>query len=301
MKIQWVKWKSHQGAKSMGNLRYNPPEPWTVWDKVLGVVARCEGNHDTVVSYDGTGITWGFQQWTFTSGRLQKLLESFKSIPDYDFEEEREGTLFDSVCRIKGDRQVFVPFGFKITGGQFVDIMGDSGYKVLRPQVKAQKKRIDDICMGRTIYTSFKKQKDHALRLARLFSDMAHEFGVPEAQVHFAKTELKRQMRFKRPPLGNIGTIEQLLTDTWETPAPALFFNLWQNHPAATYRLFKKVYAATLESDDMWDFFELAWKKTCRSKFGNWGFGKPENKSPRVKRIKKAMKEFYDLDLKYVK
>ena len=48
-------------------------------------------------------------------------------------------------------------------------------------------------------------------------------------------------------------------------------------------------------------FFDAAWKRTCKSKFGNWGFGRFENKSPRVIRIKKAIKEFYDIDLKYYK
>ena len=62
--MSWVKWKHYQGVKLVGKNSYNPPQPWGPWTKIMGVVAKCEGNHDTVISYDGTGLTWGFMQWT---------------------------------------------------------------------------------------------------------------------------------------------------------------------------------------------------------------------------------------------
>jgi len=295
-KVQWVKWKNHQGAKHRGSLKYDPPQPWDMWDKIMGVIARCEGNHDTVVSYDATGITWGFMQWTFTSGRLQKLLESFKSIPYYDLDTPSEvhHTLFDEVCELEEDVQIFERCGFCIQGGKFVELATG---KKLDPRNKSQKKRIDDVCMGRTQYKTLKDQKFHALKLAKIFVDLAHQFAVPEAQIQFAIQEFKRELQFKRSPLGG-KSIAWLLDGTWDTPAPALFFNLWQNNPGAAYRLFKTVKNSGVTEER---YFGLAWKKACRSKFGNWGYGKPENKSPRVVRIKKAMKEFYGIDLKLYK
>jgi len=310
-KISWVKWKNHQGVKCNGTVKYNPPQPYSLWDRVMGVVARCEGNHDCTISYDNTW-TWGFGQWTFNSGRLQKLLESFKSIPSYNFEREGEGdfTLFDDVCCIYRNHsthpvQIFEPFGFMIRGGKFIDLtMGRDARRVLDPSNKKERKRIVDITSGRIQYKTFKDQKNHAIGLAKLFANMGKQFGVPEAQIHFAKAEFKRALQFKRPPLGNIKTIGNLLEGTWNTPAPALFFNLWQNNPGAAYRLFKKSRNAIVSATNLnygQQFFDDAWKRACKSKFGNWGFGKPANKSPRVVRIKKAIKEFYGLDLKYIK
>jgi len=295
-KIQWVKWKNRSGCKHVGSMVYDPPEPRDTWEKIMGVVARCEGNHDTVVSYDGTGVTWGFLQWTFTSGRLQKLLESFKSIPYHDLDTPAEihHTLFDEVCEIENDVQIFEPYGFMIHSGKFIE---KKNGQYLDPRNKAQKQRIDDICMGRARYKTFKEQQDHAMRLATVFVDLAQQFGVASAQIQFAVQEFKRELQFNRPPL-NGNSIAWLLDGTWETPASALFFNLWQNSPSAAYTMFKSVKNSGAAGDD---YFELAWKKTCLSKFGNWGYGKPENKSPRAARIQKAMKEFYGIDLKLYK
>ncbi len=297
-KIGWVKYKKMGGPRCRGVVEYNPSSPWGPWTKIMGVVARSEGKHDTTVMYDETGVTWGFLQWTFKSGRLQKLLESMKSIPSYDFEreDERNWTLFEDVCCKLDGTQIFEPYGFMIHGGKFIEA---STCKALDPSVKKDQKRIVDICMGRTIHKTFKDQKAHAMGLAKLFAELGAKFGVADAQIHFAKAEFKRALQFKRPPLGKVKTIENLLGGTWDTLAPALFFNLWQNNPGAAYRLFLKVKklhnpGVALDGwhrDQVADnFFNDAWKRACKSKFGNWGFGKPANKSPRVTRIKKAFK-----------
>lgn len=305
-KVQWVKYHDMGGPRYKGTVKFNPSKPWDKWDRIVGTVARCEGDIDSVVMYDNT-ITWGFGGWTFNSGRLQKLLESFKSIPNYDFESEHEDTLFDSVCTMGYGIQIFEPFGFRISGGKFVDITGTKPVEedtyVLDPSRPKHRKRIIEICMGRTIHKTFKDQKDHAMKLAQVFADLGKQFGVAEAQVDFAKAEFKRALGYRRPPLGNIETIGNLLEGTWDTPTPGLFFNLFQNNPKAAFKLFKNVYINSLagSSDYNWDFFDLAWRKLNVSKFGNWSYAKPGNKSPRVVRIKKAIKEFYDIDLKIYK
>jgi len=271
----------------------------------MGVVARCEGAHDTVVSYDETGVTWGYLQWTFKSGRLQKLLESFKSIPSYDFTNEgKHRTLFDLVCcemSVIGLIQKFERFGFRITGGKFVDLRTG---RALNMNNRTQRKRCVDICMGRVQYPgNLKKQRQHAMALANLFAMMGQDFAVAEAQIQFAKQEFKRQMGYKRPPLGGMTIAELLYADkpeAWETPLIALALNLWQNSPAAAYRLFLRARRMDGSSDPE-TYFQQAWKLANRSKFGNWGWGKPQNKSPRVVRIKKAIKEFYGINMKYFK
>ena len=311
-KAQWVKWKKGGGPRVRGTLKYNPAPPHGPWTKIMGVVARCEGSHDTVVMYDETGVTFGFMQWTFKSGRLQKLLESFKSIPNYDFTMEgAHDTLFDAVCRKPLGSQVFEAFGFRIERGKFVDTTTG---KSLNMNKKAQQKRCVDICMGRVQYPGdFKKQKQHAMALARLFAEIGREFGVADAQVQFAIQEFKRQMMYKRSPLGGM-TIAELLNvsqqvqepplfgdvDVWSTPLLALFFNLWQNNPGAAYRLFLRAKKIDGSGNPL-VYFQQAWKLANRSKFGNWGWGKPQNKSPRVVRIKKAVKEFYGSSLQYYK
>jgi len=289
--LRWVKWKNYQGVKYLGENRYNPPQPWGPWSRILGVVARCEGNHDTVVSYDNTGLTFGFQQWAFTSGRLQKLLQSFKAVSVMDF---TKGTVLDdNLFNYLKCSPKFKAHGFDIQNGMFIDAFTG---RPLDPRNGAQKKRMIDLCMGRAQHKTFADQKAHAKNLAQVFVDMGKDPFVADAQIAFAKQEYKLGLKVRRKPLKDVQTIENLLDGTWNTPAPALFYNLAINNPQAAYRLFLSVHDVP-ESER----FAAAWEKVNRSKFGNWGWGKPENKSPRVVRIKKAIKEFYGIDLRYFK
>lgn len=290
-KIQWVKWKDNYGARYLGENKYEPKPPHGLWTKIMGVVARCEGNHDTVISYDGTGVTWGFMQWTFTSGRLQKLLQSFKAIQVMDFTtgDVLDTNLFDSLHL----NERFRKYGFEIRSGAFWDL--EKG-KALQPY--KNRSRIREICMGHAKYRLASYRKKHAISLAGEFAEVGKDFAVADAQIHYAKHEFKRGLHIKRPPLGKVENIYNLLDEAWETPAPALFYNLWQNNPAHAYKLFLNVKKAGVKGAD---YFDLAWKKANKSKFGNWGWGKPGNKQPRVIRIKKAVKEFYGIDLSYYK
>ena len=294
--MKWLTWKKHQGVRSMGSNKYNPEPPWDMWVRIMGVVARCEGNHDTVVSYDGTGVTWGFLQWTFTSGRLQNLLRYMQKILELD---TCRNTVFDSVFvlpyvnEMRG-RQIFEKFGFKVDDGKFFDIY-ENPPKHLNPSI--HKKLIDDICMGRGKYYNpiFKSSKDQAMALANIFSKAGKIKDIADAQIAFAVKEFQSALRVRRGgPLGKVGTIEKLLENTWETPLPAVFFNLWQNSPKYAYKLFMKEYKSAQCGDD---YFLKCWNRLKRSKFGNWSYAKAGNYSPRIKRIRDALKEFYDVDL----
>jgi hypothetical protein len=313
-KIKWVKYGNHQGCQYHGSNQYNPPKPWGPWTRILGVVARCEGNHDTVVSYDNTAITWGFMQWTFTSGRLQKLLESFKSIPFYDFSDETAHpmyTLFDVKC------PQFSEFGFHIRGGRFID----RSLKVVFEPGKDNKK-MNDICLGRVAFPNQpQKQKTFAKRLAAVFGDLGSYDEVAAAQIQFAKQELKRSLDYTRKPLGEIGTIRNLISQSdksWELPIAAVFFNLWQNSPKGAYMLYKNAWKDAkkrgisdkpghlIEGSEN-GFLNLVWERVNKTKFANWGWNSkrykanPRGVKPRVYRIKLAIKEFYGIDLPFIK
>ena len=285
--MSWVKYKDKHGVRLMGKNKYDPPQPWESWTKIMGVVARCEGNHDTVISYDGTGVTWGFMQWTFTSGRLQKLLEYLKSVQEGDLEVNPWGlNLYDKYFAGKIE-----PFGFYIKNGKF---MRTSSGLSLDPRTRYNKRKIDDICMGRVQYDMVSKQKWHATELAKIFADAGKLSEISYAQIDYARDEFKRSIQYTRKPLGKYKTLANLLEGTWEGPVPAIFFNLWQNSPAAAYKLFIRAKDASETPEDLQ---EIAWGKLKKSKFANWSYAKPGNKSPRIRRIAKAVKEFYGISL----
>ena len=288
--MSWVHWNSHEGVKLIGQNKYNHPQPWGPWTKIMGVVAKCEGNHDTVVSYDGTGVTWGFMKWTFTSGRLQRLLEYFKSINYFDMADKakvEDTNLFDKYFVDKG-QQIFERYGFKIRNGEFI-----YNNVALNPQIKRSRELIDAICMGRMRYDIPKDQKKHATNLAVLFSQVGRKPEIAFAQIEFAKGEFKRALQVKRPLLGEYGTLANLLDGYWDSYVSAVFFNLWQNNPAAAYKLFIR---AKNDSSPV-SFPTEVWNQLKKSKFGNWSYAKPENKGPRIRRIALAVKEFYGVNL----
>ena len=313
-KMEWVKYKNYEGPRYIGDQVFNPSKPWGPWTKIMGVVARCEGNHDTVVMYDGTGVTWGFLQWTFTSGRLQKLLQSFKSIPYFEFDldgdDENIRSLFDYICCTSISQvQCFETFGFRIDHGKFIDSRRSVA---LHPY--NNKKRISNICLKNR---SGKLDKQHAKSLADSFASMGKLHEVQLAQIQFAKNEFERALTFRRKPLDG-RTIKDLLPDKlWEnTVVPAIFFNLWQNSPRGAYKFFlncwnearkRRIAAAVgvLQPDMEEVFEEIVWKRLNKTVFANWGWRSKRYKEgkgkPRVYRIKKAIKEFYNVDLEFIK
>lgn len=280
VKVDWVKYHDNYGPRCLGICKFNPPQPWGEWTKIMGVVARSEGCYDSEVGYDGTGCTTGFLQWSFTSGRLQRLLESFKSIlVDKD---DIHTNLYEDLKL--ADK--FSKFGFAISNGKFYDI---AKKKILNPAFPSEKKRIVDICMS---------SKDSAIQLAILFGTIGQDPRVQRAQEQFGKAEFIHALDVVRNPLGEYKTIRNLLNDDWTTLCPAIFFNLWQNSPAATYKLFIN---ARKESDaNGTSYQDIVWRMLNFSKFANWGWGSG-NKSPRITRIQSAIKEFYGIDLLFIK
>lgn len=329
---KWVRFRGMGGPRYLGEREgnkylhvYNPAKPWGVWTQILGVVARSEGRHDTVVMYDETGVTAGAFQWTFKSGRLQKLLEFFKSISHYDFDNDRDETLFDLHCKDEDGRQVFEPFGFRIQTGKFVNLA--SG-RPLNPNIKNQQKAIVDICMGRRAIDGYGSARKFALALCEVFVKLGQQPDIQAAMVEYAKLEFKKSLDVKRKPLNSVGgTIRNLLPEAvWGSPIPAIFFNLNQNSPGGSFTLFKGamkqaankglVYFDRQAGYEMADdatladrneLLDIIWRRLCRTKYADWGFGSKQyiesggKNPPRIKNIRPAIEEFYGIKLPYYK
>jgi hypothetical protein len=154
--------------------------------------------------------------------------------------------------------------------------------------------------MGRVAQKTFAEQKSFAINLAKVFIEAGARSDVQFAQCLFATNELKAALKVKRKPLGKVETLDNLLKNTWETPLPSVMFNLWQNSPGAAYKLVMASYNAVGNKDPQ-KYFDNVWTRLNNSTFANWSYAKPENKSPRIFRIQKAIKEFYGLDLKVYK
>jgi hypothetical protein len=112
----------------------------------------------------------------------------------------------------------------------------------------------------------------------------------------FAEEELKASLAPNRSILGSYKNINQLLFGTWDTPAPALFFNLYQNNPKAAFSLFIRA-----RNDKTQDLFESAWSLLKQSTFGNWSYNsndyKKYKRKPRIERIKASIDRYYGTNM----
>ena len=285
--IIWSSYGKYKGPLYKGSLPYAPPEPHTQWQKILGVIADCEGKIDTVCMHDGTGVTAGFMQWTFASGRLQRFLEHLKTIIYPGMFPGFRGykSIYDIACKDPYSYTFFHEFGFDIINGEFIDLTDG---KAVDLNTTAGKEKVNSICLGKT--------KSHAEKLLLRMIEIMQTDGVAKAQISFAEKELKELLPLKRSILGKFSTIDNLLIGSWDSPAPALFFNLFQNNPKASYSLFMR--AKEVKDKEL---FEAAWELLEQSKFGNWSYNsvdyKKYKRKPRIERIKTSLNEHYDLKL----
>ena len=303
--VGWVTFGTHEGPLHRGQAKYNPSKPWGVWTPIVGVIARCEGNFDTVIGYDGTGITFGIGQWTMKTGRVQRFIEFLKSVPCED------STLFDVFCVDLNGNQIFMDYGFKIEQGQMVDL---SNMKRLNPNVDYD--RIVNICEG----ANTRVPRKNYLDLVRLFVAMGSDSALQAAQENYFKIELKQALQPVRPALQGFGTgtINDLLSGLWETPGPALFFNLWQNSPGGAFNLYKNAWTTAgkqglannttlLKPENAPQVFEIIWKLLNQSSYADWGFQSKRyiesggKNPPRIMQIQPAISEFYGVQLPYIR
>jgi hypothetical protein len=291
-KIDWVKYKNQYGVRYRGKFPFESLDlrfENNKWSRIIGTIADSEGKYDTVINYDGTGMTFGIGQWTFTSGRLQTLLLYLNMINVINFETGEECTMYEKHFGTLADTELTKKRDSLILNNG--EVYGSMSGKT-NPRKRADKKRIHDLCMG--------SGKKDAFALAEHFIVAGEDTNVQMAQVQFLSEELKAESEKKRKPLGKYGTINEVLKGTWDTFIPAVFFNLWQNNPRAAYRLIVrcKVVADNAEPNRYLEVYKnKLWKCLQFSKFGNWSHAKPGNKSPRIDRIARSIKKYYGVEL----
>lgn len=320
--VEWVKFGNSEGPRFKGSNGFVPMMTPDAWDRILGVISGCEGNYDTVVMYDGTGVTFGFMQWTFTSGRLQKFLEYLKSRPS---EEVGSVSLFDSLLLDKSTgSQLFERFGFRIEGAEFRAKSKDGSFKTLSPDV--DKETIRDICLGKKDIDGNEVDsataKEKACDLCRVFALLGFNYLIQAEQRSYAMAELNREMGAKRPPLFKYGgTIKSMVPyELFATPVYAIYLSLFQNSPGLSFKFIAGVmrkcldaklvsysenrgYRFNLSGDpDVYKVLDILWMELCNTDIANWGYGsKKSNRSPRVDRIRASVKKYYGMELGWPK
>jgi len=231
------------------------------WDVVLSAITRPEGgSYDTVVSYDGTAVTWGFAQWTFTSGRLQRLLASIQNEAPASF-----------------------------NGSDIPKVLSQAGLN-LAPKgtlVDAAGHTVDDKDRLRELLTPpdgvvprIGKYYDYAVNVALAFAELGLNRTVSQIQERFLLKELESEARLSRPKLHGKSISSYLypkfpaLTDPIDTipeltAARALIWSMWQNSPRAAeehmYRVLgSKPFSARSDLGRLAGVF-------ARSSHGFWG------------------------------
>lgn len=261
-----AKWSSFQGWSGVsirGDNAFSCPVPAEEWDVVASAITRPEGGaYDTVVSYDGTALTWGFAQWTFTSLRLQKLLGIVIG---------KIGLASPVFDRVRSTLQ-----GAGLTLAASGALLGQDGKPVV------SKDRLRDMLTppgGKVPRTG--KQWDLAAGIAVAFHELGKIPAVVTAQRIFLAQELRQESIAKRPPL-NGKSISQFLYEGSNTghtaeliAARALFWAMWQNNPVHSYQHILAVWPAPVTIDAA-KLKKLA-GVFARSQFGFWGNEKCAN------------------------
>ena len=268
-KISWCVRGSFRGARILGVNKYkplfvgNPPE----WELVLVAVAEPEGGaFDTFISYDGTAATWGIAQWTFTSGRLQKLLSYVR--------EHCEDLWLDS-----GVEELLDDLGLVLDpAGNLRD--KDTNNRVIKKDTL------------RSIFTppggyvpKTRRYREVAENVALTLSKLGEHTGVGWVQVSFFIHELLREARYGRPCLHGKSIAEYLYatnTPSYDYTAPivdpylsvsrALFWSMWQNSPRKAELHLKAAWGCRPYNGP--ERLRSLERIFARSDFANWGVAK---------------------------
>lgn len=218
---KWAKYGSWSGISIKGENRYSCPNPASFQDMVVAAIAIPEGAaYDVVVSYDGTALTWGLAQWTFTSGRLQ--------------------TLFGNVCITLG-------LAHPDVSGVFASLKSCGlGFSLrLRQLVDANAKTITDKDQLRKLLTppDGKVPKsgpawEKAKAVAVAFHKLGQSTQVSKIQMNFLLAELQhyeslaRSHLDTRAPVFYFGKVSD--DDSVERAAcRAIYWSCFQNNPQA--------------------------------------------------------------------
>lgn len=255
----WTAFRNWSGVQLRGTDPFTEDDVIGEWDVIFKATTEPEGGkYNTFIDYDGTGITYGFAQWTATSGRLQRLLKLFDDHNLYedspaDLALEELGLDFDP------ERCAFTE------NGRVIRKKADIREWLTTPSGRVPKRgkfrtRADIIANG------FWKLKGAE---------------IASLQEQFFRDELAKEALLHRPRMGGLSIKFYLYpgedVPPWNTPvkdahltaARAMFWSFWQNSPRNAERVLHS-YLDRLSWVAHSDLYRLAAKFT-RSNVGFWG------------------------------
>lgn len=236
--VKWAQFGNYSGPYVKGTIPYVLPANPTGFDVIVAAIAKPEGgDYDTFVAYDGTAVTYGLLQWTFTSGRLQYLL---KATANRMGSEPYNQILGIELKRLTGLEVGLATGDLMLNGKRVTDFF-----------------KLRDVCTppGGACPKSgpnWEKSK----KIALLFSKLGEDPRAQSIQIEFFRGELMREITLKRPQMDNRTIASFLYPKGWDESGPvitpaasveagasgktpdylcaarALFWGMWQNAPA---------------------------------------------------------------------
>ncbi|MBU3935804.1 hypothetical protein KJ909_03965 [Patescibacteria group bacterium] len=271
-KVTWAKYGSWSGPQVRGTCPYVPPANPTGFDVIVAAVARPEGGAwDTVVMYDRTAVTYGLLQWTFTSGRLHKLLVATAK----------------AMVTTAHSASYWYPFGdgLKKLTNLRVNVLDGNLY--LGEKKVTDYFKLRDICTPPGgVCPKSGPNWEKAKAIALLFSKLGEDSIAQEVQLEFFREELKREIALKRPKLGGASIAEYLWPRGWsDNPdhvgdqaaieaARALMIGMWQNSPRKAEELLDKAARGSFMPLSTQAHLERLAKKYAFTSFARWGVEK---------------------------
>jgi hypothetical protein len=267
--VKWAQMKdsAYSGPQVFGACPYVlPPNP-TGFDVIVAAVAKPEGgDYDTVVMYDGTAVTYGLLQWTFTSGRLHKLLAA------------TEYAMGSAAYN-------------KLMGLPLSDL---TGLSVLGGDLLHGDKKVTDYFSLRGVCTppggavpKVGKNWELAKKIALLFSKLGENPTAQKVQLSFFTDELVREVQLKRPKLGGARIADYLPPAAWAQPptgysvsqpvsiaAQALFWGMWQNAPRKAEEYLDKAARGVFMPLRTQAHLERLAKQYAYTNYARWGVEK---------------------------
>lgn len=257
---RWVKFRDWSGVGIRGDNRYTCPSPPTPADVVVAASTRPEGGaYDTVVSYDGTAVTWGLAQWTFTGGRLQHLLAWIYN-------------------QLGSEAPVLKPLQALLTK---MGLTMDPAARELKDVQGREISSKDDLRNLFTPVSGVVPKTGPRWELAKSIALVFHQLGkdpvIAKIQIEFFLSELHQEEILPRPKLDTRAICYYLgrVTDSDmadKVAARALTWAMWQNAPrAAEEHLQRALGVAPYVGPDSLRRLSGVF---ARSRYGFWGNAK---------------------------
>lgn len=274
--VKWAKFGNYSGPYIKGTIPYVLPANPTGFDVIVAAIAKPEGgDYDTFVAYDGTAVTYGLLQWTFTSGRLHKLLAATRNA--------------------MGQSPFWDKFGFDLN--QLTRLMlSPNDNLLLNGKEVTDFFSLRDVCTppgGACPKTGPNWEK--AKQIALLFSKLGENPIAQKVQLNFFREELKQAIKAKRPQMDNRTIASFLYPNGWDESGPviipaseveagisggapnylaasrALFWGMWQNAPTKAQFYLGKTLGFDLSTQKG---LEKLAKLYAYTNFARWGVAK---------------------------